>query len=66
MAMAIDGFECTLCGDCRPACPTEAIALEEGVYRIDATRCNECAENGGEPRCLAVCPVDFCIQPLAG
>jgi len=63
MAMAIDGYECTVCGDCKPVCPTGSIVLQGGLYVIDADSCNECADLG-EPRCLGVCPVDFCIQPL--
>ncbi len=65
MAMAIDGDECTLCGDCEPVCPTGAIVKENGVFSIDAETCNECADSGEDPRCISICPVDFCIQPLA-
>ncbi|PWV60988.1 4Fe-4S binding protein [Plasticicumulans acidivorans] len=65
MAMVIDADECTVCGDCEPVCPTQAIARKRGVYVIDAAVCNECADADDDPRCLDVCPVDFCIQPLA-
>ncbi|MBB3103045.1 DUF362 domain-containing protein [Azomonas macrocytogenes] len=65
MAMAIDGDECTICGDCESVCPSGSIVHQNGVYVIDAEKCNECTDAGDDPRCLGVCPVDFCIQPLA-
>nr|P14939.1 RecName: Full=Ferredoxin-like protein in vnf region [Azotobacter vinelandii]CAA31868.1 ferredoxin-like protein [Azotobacter vinelandii] len=63
MAMAIDGYECTVCGDCEPVCPTGSIVFRDDHYAIEADSCNECTDVG-EPRCLGVCPVDLCIQPL--
>jgi len=41
---AIDNYECTVCGDCKPVCPTDSISLQGGIYVIDAERRNECAE----------------------
>lgn len=64
MAMVIDVDECTVCGDCEPMCPTGAIGFTGETFTIDASRCNECVEKATEPRCIGVCPVDFCIQPL--
>lgn len=63
MAMFIDSDECTGCGDCKPVCPTRSIRVSNGLYVIDGDTCNEC-EDSGDPQCLGVCPIDYCIQPL--
>ena len=38
-------------GDCVPSCPSHAIRIENGIARVDASRCDGCAE------CLASCPL---------
>ncbi len=53
--------ECVSCGICEPECPNEAISQGDDVYVIDATACNECADDGGSPKCLEVCPVDGAV-----
>jgi NAD-dependent dihydropyrimidine dehydrogenase PreA subunit len=60
MAMTIDAEACTVCGDCKPACPTGSVRRKSGIFSIDAATCDEC---DGDPKCLSVCPAD-CIQPV--
>ncbi len=60
MAMMIDGENCSLCGECRPVCPTGSLFEADGTFMIDPDICNEC---DGDPRCLAEC-ASGCIFPL--
>ncbi|MBS1158217.1 MAG: 4Fe-4S ferredoxin, iron-sulfur binding domain protein [Proteobacteria bacterium] len=60
MAMTIDPDACSVCGDCKPACPSGAVVKIKGIFSIDANVCDEC---DGDPQCMSVCPSD-CIQPL--
>ncbi|HEY6793999.1 MAG TPA: 4Fe-4S binding protein [Kineosporiaceae bacterium] len=53
--------DCVSCGICEPECPNEAISQGDEFYVIDADMCNECADDGGEPHCLDVCPVDGAV-----
>jgi ferredoxin len=53
--------ECIACDACKPDCPTQAIA-EGNPYVIDPEKCNECADTGGNPQCVEVCPVDCIIK----
>jgi ferredoxin len=53
--------ECTTCGVCEPECPNEAISLGADIYVIDPTLCDECAQDGGDPACMDVCPCDGAI-----
>lgn len=64
MSMFIDGDECTTCGDCEPVCPTNSISNRNGVFIIDASSCTECESTNDVPKCIAVCPSDYCIQSL--
>lgn len=54
--LELDQHRCTLCGACAIACPTAALALEQGdaelVLRHDPRACIGCG------RCAAVCPED--------
>jgi ferredoxin len=52
--------ECIACDACYEECPNLAIEPDDPIYVIDADRCTECIEHGGEPACISVCPVD-CI-----
>lgn len=42
---------CDHCGDCVPACPTEALSLVDGRIVFDADACNHC------DACLRACPI---------
>jgi ferredoxin len=53
--------ECIQCGACEPECPNEAISNNGATYVIDAAKCDECAANGGEFACAAVCPTDAVV-----
>lgn len=44
--------ECTSCGACEAACPSEAIKEGDGKYVIDADACVDCGLCEGE------CPVE--------
>jgi MinD superfamily P-loop ATPase len=52
MAMMIDADSCSVCGDCKPVCPTSSVVKVKGVYSINPDTCNEC---DGDPQCLAEC-----------
>lgn len=60
MAMFINTDCCTVCGDCKPTCPTRSVLRINGAFSIDAATCNEC---DGDPQCMSVCPCDA-IEPL--
>ena len=52
MALQIDPNMCSLCGDCKPVCPTRSVLKTHGIYMINPETCTEC---DGEPRCLDEC-----------
>ncbi len=54
--------ECISCGACESECQNEAIS-EGDIYIIDPNKCTECVGHYDEPQCVAVCPVDNCINP---
>lgn len=60
MAMKITE-ECISCGVCEPECPRSCISEGEPIYTIDASKCTECADEGG-PQCVEVCPVDAIVK----
>ncbi len=57
--------ECINCAACEPVCPNQAISEGDDYYVIDAAKCDECAKDGGEHKCIEVCPVDGCITKVA-
>lgn len=62
MPMKIDQSECTSCGVCETACPTESIAEKKGIYKVSAESCTECKDVPGGPKCVDACPSgDTCI-----
>jgi ferredoxin len=62
MANKIVVDDCTSCGACEPECPSQAISSGDEAFVIDAAKCDECASNGGEPACMAVCPTDCIVK----
>lgn len=58
MANTIIVSECIACAACEPECPNGAISAVDDTYVIDAVLCDECAANGGDSACIAVCPVE--------
>ena len=62
MSMKIDQAECTSCGACAEACPTESIAEKKGMFKINGETCTECEAVDGGPKCVDACPAgDSCI-----
>ena len=57
MALMIND-ECIACDACLEECPNGAIEVGDPIYVIDPDLCTECIEEGGEPACIEVCPVD--------
>jgi NAD-dependent dihydropyrimidine dehydrogenase PreA subunit len=49
MAIKVDLNKCTGCGNCKDACPMEAISIKNGKAVIGDT-CAECAA------CISACP----------
>ena len=47
------GNACLGFGDCCRTCPPRAILVEQGLARVDPTRCDGCGE------CLGSCPLDL-------
>lgn len=63
MALKILASECTGCSACQTECPNRAIREKSGLFVIDTAKCTECEGHFDEPQCIAVCPVDGCIEP---
>lgn len=56
------GEDCSSCGACEVECPSQAISQGDDTYMIDASKCDECASTGGDPSCMAVCPLDCIVK----
>ncbi|HXW98664.1 MAG TPA: 4Fe-4S binding protein [Methanomicrobiales archaeon] len=41
---------CVACETCVDECPAEAIAMEDGIAKVDKKKCTECKT------CIDVCP----------
>jgi len=55
MSYKITG-ECTACGTCAEACPSEAIKEGEDQYQIDPDVCIDCGV------CVESCPVEAIVE----
>ncbi len=62
MAKTIISDDCISCGGCAGECPNEAIFEGADHYEVNADKCTECAERGGDRACVAVCPVGACAE----
>ncbi|NLC51206.1 MAG: 4Fe-4S binding protein [Firmicutes bacterium] len=56
MAFRILADECTACGTCIDACPSDAIKEEGDVCVIDLELCSECGT------CVDECPIEAIIE----
>ncbi|MGI6097764.1 MAG: indolepyruvate ferredoxin oxidoreductase subunit alpha [Dethiobacteria bacterium] len=56
MAFRILADECTACGTCIDACPSDAIKEEGDVCVIDLELCSECGT------CVDECPMEAIIE----
>ncbi|SMP42699.1 4Fe-4S dicluster domain-containing protein [Anoxynatronum buryatiense] len=54
--LKIEGHVCILCGSCVRACPTDAIALEDGRLHYTREDCINCGV------CVDVCPQSVIVQ----
>jgi len=52
--------DCISCGACESECPNEAISEGDTTYQIDPLKCTEC--DGGDPKCVDVCPSDAVVK----
>lgn len=57
MAYQIDS-DCTMCGECLPKCPNDAISQAASICRIEPLLCTECVGYAEEPQCVEICPED--------
>lgn len=64
MAMYINPDLCIKCYACYEECPSGAIKIGDGRFKITANLCVECEGIYEEPQCIAICPIDFCITKL--
>ena len=65
MPMKILVAECTSCGACIEACPTESIADKKGIVKINKETCTQCEDQADGPKCVAACPAgDDCIVAI--
>jgi ferredoxin len=55
--------KCISCHRCQTACPTGAIAIQDNVFLIDSTLCNDCLGYYGTPQCASVCPTNAACLP---
>ena len=48
--------ECTSCGSCVDACPSDAISEGDDIYKIDPEECTDCGS------CVDECPSEAIIE----
>jgi pyruvate formate lyase activating enzyme len=51
-SLMVRNINCGGCGVCAPACPRQAITIDQGQRKIDRTRCNDCLQ------CVEACHYD--------
>ena len=44
LKLSVDLERCVRCGKCEKVCPTGAIMVDEDIFRVDSSRCNECRQ----------------------
>ena len=52
MPAVVNPEKCTGCETCVESCPLDAIAMKEGLAKVDADTCGDCGA------CVDVCPVE--------
>ena len=52
--------KCVNCEMCVPDCPHSAVSYNGKTFVIDSSKCTECKDAGGKPRCIEICPL-HCI-----
>jgi DNA-binding transcriptional regulator YiaG len=57
--------ECSGCGTCLPRCPTDAISVDRGQFKIDPNLCNHCEGYYPEPQCIVHCPISLPVPTVA-
>jgi heterodisulfide reductase subunit A-like polyferredoxin len=50
MAASVNAEKCTGCEECVQSCPLDAIAVSDGLAKIDPETCGDCGA------CVDVCP----------
>ena len=53
---------CINCGNCKPACPNQAISAGDNIYVIAHGRCTERVGAFDKPQCVDACPISDCIS----
>jgi len=56
MPAKVDPAKCSGCGTCVPACPVEAIKMENDKANVDADTCIDCGA------CVSECPMEAISQ----
>jgi Fe-S-cluster-containing dehydrogenase component len=59
--VVVDQKDCIACGACVEACPYGARFLHPDGYASSCTYCAHLVEQGGEPACVASCPVECMV-----
>ena len=57
---------CVNCWACAPLCPNQAIYEAKPHFRVDASKCTECAGDFADAQCAAICPVEGAIVDAEG
>jgi ferredoxin len=61
MAYKIIPDLCNGCAACESECPNRAISHIEKLFKIDASKCQECAGVYDSPMCAQLCNTDACV-----